>query len=444
MESSGKLIRSLKLRHVVFFGLAYMAPYAVFDTFGIVSEITNGHVPAAYILITIAILFTAYSYGKMVKVYPSAGSAYFYTRRTINSGLGFLVGWAALLDYLFLPMINALLSYIYFSSAFPNVPNWVWIVGTIVVTTALNMTGVKLANSINLLMVIFEFLVAVIFVILTIRGITNGGEFTIVPFSSESATFSGLFAGASILALSFLGFDAITTMSEETIKPTKNIPRGIFLIALLGGIFFITVTYFMQLLFPDVSLLNNTASASPEIAKYIGGVLFQSIFIAGAGVAVIACGLTQQMSASRLLYAMGRDGVLPKNIFGYIHPRSGIPIYNVLFVSLIAFTALFLDLETATSLINFGAFTAFAFVNLTVIFYYFRQKRPHTTTSIIGNVIAPFIGFAFNTYLWYNLESSALIVGIIWVALGIIYLLYLTKFFSVTPPELDFDETKGI
>ncbi len=234
------LKRELKLRHILFLGLAYMSPFAIFDTFGIISELTNGHVPASYILVMIAVLFTVYSYIKMAKIFPSSGSAYTYTRKTMNSSLGFLVGWAVLLDYLFLPMINALFVNIYLSAVFPTVPPWVWILGMITLITILNIAGVKVAVSANILMVVFQTLVAVIFVILTAHAILTGDTrgFSFHPFYSETMNFSSVFAGASILVLSFLGFDAVTTLSEEAVNPKKDIPRAIFLVAFLGGIFF--------------------------------------------------------------------------------------------------------------------------------------------------------------------------------------------------------------
>ncbi|GIN19501.1 amino acid permease [Siminovitchia fordii] len=440
ISDGGQLKRSLKLRHVVFIGLAYMSPLAVFDTFGIISDITKGHVPAAYLLIIVAILFTAYSYGRMVKKYPSAGSVYTYTRKTMNAHLGFLVGWSAMLDYLFLPMINALLASIYMSSAFPSVPSWIWIVLTIAITTALNLMGVKLAVIFNYLLVILQVMVTTIFVILTIRMIMygdTGSTFSLNPFYSEDLSFSAVFAGASILALSFLGFDAVTTLAEETIEPKKNIPRAIFIIALSAGAFFVTVTYFMQSLFPDVSVFGDVEGASPEIAKYIGGALFHSIFISGYVVAVLACGITQQMSASRLLYGMGRDGVLPKKFFGYVHPKTGLPVFNILLVGALAMTAVFLDLMEAASLINFGAFVAFTFVNLSVIVYFFRKEKNRSAKSAITSIVIPGAGLAFNLYLWYSLETSAMILGAIWAAIGFVYILYLTKFFRVSPPELN-------
>jgi putrescine importer len=419
-----------------------MSPFAVFDTFGVVSKETNGHVPASYILITIAILFTALSYGKMVKKFPDAGSAYTYTKKTMGPQLGFLVGWSALLDYLFLPMINAVLAGIYLSASFPNVPSWVWVIGLILIITIMNIAGIKIAVTANTLFVLFQLLVAIIFVILTIRAIISGdgnSGFEWSPFYSKDISLSLLFSGASILALSFLGFDAVTTLAEETINPEKNIPKAIFLIALIGGIFFIGVTFFMQNLYPEVSVLKNIYGASPEIAKHIGGILFQSIFTSGALISVLASGLAAQTSASRLLFAMGRDGVIPRKWFGHLHRKRQTPIFNIIFIGILSLCALFLDLVTATSLINFGAFTAFSFVNLSVIMYYWKNKAS-INLSFIGYVIFPAIGLAFLIYLWFSLDKMAVIFGLSWFALGLVYLLWITKGFKVKPPEYQFVE----
>lgn len=446
--SEGHLQRRLKLRHVVFIGLAYMSPFAVFDTFGIVSDTTGGHVPAAYIVVTVAILFTAFSYGRMVKVYPVAGSAYTYTRRTINSGLGFLVGWAALLDYLFLPMINALLAKIYLSAEFTAVPGWVWIVGLLVVITILNIIGVKISATANVVMVLYQLIIAVVFVVLTVRAILadNVVDFTFGPFYSMDMQTAGLFTGASVLALAFLGFDAVTTLSEETIEPKKVMPRAIFIIALLGAAFFTGVTYCMQTLFPDIGSLqaitHDIEAASPHIALYIGGILFQTVFLSGAFISVLASGLASQTSASRLMYAMGRDGILFKRLFGYIHARLGTPVLNIIVIGIIALTALFLDLGTATSLINFGAFTAFAFVNLSVIATYLRAHGPHIVRGAIGRLLVPGIGFIINAYLWFSLDRIAMTVGLIWTAIGLVYLLYLTRFFTRKTPQMSMEEAE--
>ncbi len=445
MEQTNHIERKLKLIHVVAVGLAYMSPMAVFDTFGIASDVSSGHVPAAYIVVFIAILFTALSYGKLVRQFPTAGSVYTYTRNIINPYLGVIVGWVTFIAYIALPMINALLADIYLSAGFPEVPGWVWIAGLLVIISFLNIFGVKLAASLNLLLVVFQALVGIIFTYLTIRSIVKGPEsfITIGEIIPSGDEVSGLFGAAALLALSFIGFDAITTLSEDTINPKKTIPRAILLVAGIGGVFFFGVTYFMQSLFPDVSIFNDIEGASPEIAVIIGGNLFLSFFLAGALFSVFASGLAAQVSASRLLYAMGRDGVLPKRFFGYLHPKYNSPVANILLIGVLSLSAIFLSLEEATSLINVGAFTAFSFVNLCVLFNFFKQKGPRSFRFIVGSFIFPAIGLAFVVYLWASLDVFAIVAGLVWALLGTVYLAISTDFFKKEPPQIAFDELEA-
>ncbi|WP_439902623.1 APC family permease [Microbacterium azadirachtae] len=439
VHEPGSLKRTLKLRHLVFIGLAYMAPLAVFDMFGIVADQTDGHVPLAYLVVLVAVLFTAFSYSRMVRFFPIAGSAYTYAKESIHPSVGFLVGWAATLDYLLLPMINAILSGIYMGAIFPGVPFWVWVLLTVGICTALNLVGVRLAASMNIILVGIQLVVAVLFVVLAVANIAHGANdaaFSVRPFSAGDLPVTALAGGAAILALSFLGFDAVSTLAEEAERPTRDIPRAIFVIVAAAGAFFLTVTYVMQTLFPDVTKLENIVGASPEIAKYIGGAAFQAIFVGGYMMAVLGCGITQQMSAARLLYAMGRDGALPKRLFGRVNPRTGVPVANVLIVAAIALTALFVDLAQASSMINFGAFIAFTFVNLSVIFVFFRFIAARTIGSWIGFVVVPAIGVAINVSLWLSLDGISMIIGGAWTAIGVVYLIVKTRGFRAAPPDL--------
>lgn len=433
----GQLKRTLKLRHLVFIGLAYMAPLAVFDMFGIVSEETGGHVPLAYLVVMVAVLFTAFSYSRMVRFFPIAGSAYTYAKEAINAHVGFLVGWVATLDYLLLPMINAILSGIYMGAVFPDVPFWVWVALTVGICTALNLVGVKLAAKMNVLLVSIQLVVAVVFVVLAITNIaTNSVPVTTMPFGSSDTAAVSIAAGAAILALSFLGFDAVSTLAEEAQRPTRDIPRAIFIIVLVAGAFFITVTYVMQLLFPDVTQLEDIVGASPEIAKYIGGAAFQAVFVGGYMMAVLGCGITQQMSAARLLYAMGRDGALPRRLFSRVNERTGVPVTNVVLVALVALTALFIDLDQAASMINFGAFIAFTFVNLSVVFTFFRFMQRRTAGAWLGFVVVPVVGAVINVVLWFSLDTTSMIIGACWFAVGLVYLVVKTRGFRAAAPDL--------
>jgi len=435
---------TLTLLPLVILGLAYMAPMTVFSTYGVAAQTTQGMVPAAYVLALLAMLVTAYSYGKMVTAFPLSGSAYTYTQKTISPHLGFLVGWAVLMDYLFLPMINFMLSGIFLSAAFPTVPSWIWILTFIVVITAINVLGIRLTAKVNGVLVLFQFLVTIIFVVFAIKGITQGMGlgtlFSALPFYNPDVSFSVVLAGASILCLSFLGFDAVTTLSEETIDSKKTVPKAIFLVALIGGGLFTFVSYITQVVYPDFNSFKVVDSASFEIAEYIGGSLFASVFLAGMITSTIASGLSSHASAARLLYAMGRESVLPKQWFGYIHPKYQTPSRNILLIGVFSLSALAFDLVTAVSFINFGALTAFTFVNLSVIFHFYIKNKQRGVKETFSYALLPLIGSGFVAWLWSNLDSHSIMLGCIWVAAGAVYLMFLTNFFRKRPPEFHFEE----
>ncbi|MEU3979281.1 APC family permease [Streptomyces sp. NPDC026672] len=437
------LHRSLTLRSVVLFGLAYMTPIIVLGTYGVVADSTHGAVPTAYLLALGAMLFTAHSYGRMARTHPVAGSAYTYVRRSIDSRVGFLVGWATLLDYFFLPMVIWLIGGAYLQAQFPSVPFWLWIVGFIVLTTALNVRGIKTAERVNDLLMVFQILVVGIFALLCLRHVfQHDGAAAVIsttPFVNNATSLAGISAGAAIAAYSFLGFDAVTTLTEETLEPQRTIPRAILLIALIGGGIFVVVAYTTQLAHPGYAF-TDSSSAAFEIAKTVGGDLFSSVFLAGLIVAQFASGIAAQASTSRLLYAMGRDSVLPRKVFGRVHPKYHTPALNILLCGAVGLIALRLSVATSTSFINFGAFTAFTFVNLSVIATWLRERRAGRSPGVWSYVVLPAIGAVVDVWLLAHLDGKALTLGLIWLGLGVCYLLYLTRGFRVAPPEMDFDE----
>jgi putrescine importer len=426
---TGQFRKSLRLWHVVIIGLAYLTPMTVFDTFGIVSGITAGHVPSAYLLALAGVLFTAVSYGTLVRRFPQSGSAYTYTQRAINPHVGFLVGWSSLLDYLLLPMVNALLAKLYLSAMFPEVPEWAWVAGFVTLISLINMRSINLVAHFNLLFVLVQVAIMSVFVYLCVRGLDQGEglgtAWSLTPFVDEQTRFAALAAGATILCFSFLGFDAVTCLSEETRDPGKTIPRAIFLTA-----------YFIQAYFPTMQRFHDQEAALPEIALYVGGKLFQSVFIACTVINTIASGLASQTSVSRLLYVMGRDKVLPAGVFARLHPRYQTPVMNIAVVGLISLSAIFFDLVTATSVINFGALVAFSFVNLSVINHCFlREGLRQGLANQLKYLVLPTIGFCIIVSLWLDLNAHSLLFGGVWAALGVLYLGWLTKAFRVAPPN---------
>ncbi|EIK94685.1 amino acid permease-associated protein [Pseudomonas sp. M47T1] len=437
-----RLQRTLSLGSVVLFGIAYMTPIIVLGTFGILAQSTAGMVPAAYLAALVAMFFTAMSYGRMAAAFPVAGSAYSYVRKAISPKLGFLAGWAVLLDYLFLPMAIWLIGAAYLGSAFPAVPQWVWVLLFIGITSLINCVGLKLANTVNSLLMLVQGLVLVAFVVLAIHyigGDASQSMWSIAPFFNADMHVPMIMSGAAIACYSFLGFDAVSTLTEETRDPRRTIPRAIMLITLIGGLVFVAVSYFVQVAHPAF-VFDNVDSAAYEIARNIGGDLFVSIFLIGLIVGQFASGLSAQASGSRLLFAMGRDGVLPKSFFAALNQRFGTPINSILLCGVVALLALKMDVTTSTSFINFGAFLAFSLVNLSVIFHYWINGEKRGPQEFLLFLLCPLIGLLADLWLMVSLDHLAIVLGVSWLAVGCVYLLVLTGGLRRQPPEMDFQE----
>lgn len=419
----------LSVWQVVIIGIAYMTPMTVFDTFGIVSGVTEGRVPMAYLLALVAVLLTALSYGRLVKLYPDAGSAYSYAKNTCGNQVGMLVGWASLLDYILLPMINSLLSGIYLRSLFPQIPPWTFIFAFTLLVTFINCRNIKLLANLNFILVGLPVFLMGVFIYLVIHGVSHklgySHVWTLAPLFNGNTHILPLISGAAILCFSFLGFDAVTTLSGETRNAKVAIPKAIFITALSGGFIFFVVAWFTQLYFPDNSHFKNPTEAMPEIILYVGGYFFQSVFLVAILVNTFASALASHASAARLLNIMGRDRIFPKRFFGYKSPETHSPLYCILFVGGISMTAVFFNLDTAVSLISFGALVAFSSVNISVLIQFsIVKKQVNSPREIFDNIIMPVMGLLSVGVMWFNLDKDAMVFGLAWAALGLAYLIY--------------------
>jgi amino acid transporter len=442
------LKRSLSLKYVVVFGLAYMAPTTLYSTYGVAVQSTNGMLSTAYLVALIVMLFTAFSYAQMVKAFPNAGAAYTFTQKSLSPHIGFLVGWTLLLDYVLSPMISALLLGISMNAYFPSIPMYVWIILFIVTVSVVNILGITIAAKFNTAILFLQFGTYALFIAFSVQGLLNGlGAGTLlsaIPFIDSKVDMTAFMSVIPILCFSFLGFDAVTTLSEETKNPQKSIPRAIYLITIIGGVLFIIGSYALQLVWPDHQSFQDPEASYMEIAMYIGGNFLVSYILAEGTMSCFSSAVASGTSASRILYAMGREGVLPAKIFGYLSSKYRTPVYNILIIGGIALSAIFLSLTLAVSLISFGAFFAFTFVNLSVISYYFIQKKQRSIKGTILYLIIPLIGASLTGFFWAKLDIHSLVLGGVWLGFGFLYLLKLTKMFRQLPPELIYEDAKQI
>ncbi len=450
---AAKLQRNLGLWHVIIIGLAYIQPMTLLDTFGQVSQKSIGHVPMSYVFALIAILLTSLSYGHMIKAYPSSGSAYTYTQKSINPSMGFMVGWSSWLDYLLAPLVNIILAVGYLTALFPDINAWIWVISLTVLMTVVNLFGSKVVAYFNSWIVFIQLAIIAIFVFMTFNHLQNGMNadgtidpnhayqlWSLAPFWNEMTSLGKVITGATILCFSFTGFDALSSLAEETKDVKNTLPKAMFLTSLISGIIFIVSTYFMQLYFPNdaVGYFKEAVDegTQPAILLAVGGAVFQGWVLGFAIVTVMASGISAHAGVSRLMYVMGRDGVISKKIFGTIHPKFLTPVNNILIAGAIAMCAGFINLNTIVDLISFGALTAFSFVNLSVIFRYaIRDKQTKTPAQIFNYIIVPILGFISVFLMWLEVDGLTFGVGLAWAFAGFIWLGIKTGGFKKPVPQ---------
>ncbi|MWC27282.1 APC family permease [Paenibacillus sp. MMS18-CY102] len=426
MQGSGEMkgTKKLSLLQLVFLGMAWTMPLIVFANYGIASEAAHGYLPTAYAIALLAMSFTAYSYGRMAKQLPNAGSAYGYAAKTFRPEAGFMVGWALLLDYLFNPIVCCILFSLYLDAIFPAVPFFLWVAVFVALVCAINYFGIQLSAAVSKYSVLIQLGIIGIFCVSSVYHIVSGvnaagtGGFTMQPFLGDGLTLPSLLAGASLLCFSFLGFDTVSIMSEEADKPKRNIPRAMLIIIVVCGIVDVTVTYLGQLVLPGYNY-EDPDTASLALALLVGGGLLKAIFVGSMIGAMFTGAVSSVASVSRLLYIMGRDGVLPRRIFGYLHPKHQTPVRNVALVGAICLLAAVLPLGAAISFVNFGALLAFGCVNLCVIKYEFVNLRRRGWRAWVMSGILPGAGFVAIGWLFSNLSSRAVYLGLGWLVVGL-------------------------
>jgi amino acid transporter len=428
-----RLHRALGLWNLIFIGLVIIQPTAPMGIYGVISNKAHGHVVTTILIAMVAMLFTAVSYGRMARVYPSAGSAYTYVGQEIHAALGYIVGWAMLMDYLLNPLICAAFCAKAAMNILPGLSFYVWIVLFAAFFTWTNLRGIRTSARLNEALCIGMTIVVVIFLVAVARavfGIPHEQGYFTHPFYQRGAFEpSAVFAGTSVAVLSYIGFDAVSTLSEEVHNPRRNIMLATVLLCLLTGFISGLEVYAAQLVWGARPFQSDQVeSAFAIVSRQVGGVLlFQTINFTLL-VANMGSGMGAQLAASRLLYGMGRGNALPRSFFAAIEPRRRVPRNNILLVGALALVgAAVLEFfasrlgggayEIGAQALNFGALLSFMGVNAANFFHQVRHAEVRSPVALA----VPVLGFLICGFLWIHLSLPAFVVGTVWMAAGIVY-----------------------
>lgn len=441
-----RLRRVLKLHDLVFYGIVIISPIAPVPLFGVAQELSRGHAVTTILIAGVAMMLTAVSYGRMAALYPSAGSAYTYVGHGLNPHLGFLAGWAMSLDYLVLPIVAVIQASVAMVRLIPRVPYPAWVAVFVGGMTLLNLRGIRETARANVSLLIGMLVVIGLFVILAIRYLLHvqdwNGLFSLRPFY-DTRTFSlpSIVTATSFAALTYIGFDGVTTLAEDVENPRRNVLLATVLVCAFTDVFSCLQVYLAQLVWPDYQTFTNIETAFMDVTRQVGGlVLFQAM-----GIIIILSslggGLAAQVAAARLLFGMGRDDVLPRKLFAYLDPKRSNPSFNICLVGMLAVAgSLLLSFEHAAELLNFGAFLAFMGVNLASLRHFYFLQRDIRKRQLLRDALVPALGFLFCLGIWLNLPGPAKVVGGVWLLAGIGYDAIRTRGFRARPVMLDFGD----
>ena len=439
-----ELRRSLSLGDLLVYGLVFMVPIAPFAIFGIVFNASKGMVALTYVIGLVAMIFTALSYRSMSEAFPVAGSVYAYAGRGLHPSAGFLAGWAILLDYLLVPTLCYVVGAVAIHTVLPAIPESFWIVGFLAFNTAINMLGIETTARASRIFLFGELVVLALFVILgaiaVSRGV-NGAHWSLRPFFNPSEFhFNIIFSALSVAVLSFLGFDAISTLAEEAKGGTRVVGQATMISLCIVAVLFIAQTYIAALLIPDrTSFVGDaeTNDAFYTVSAIVGGSALK-IFVAVSAAlsAAIANALVAQAATARLLFAMARDGQLPR-FLAHVHPTRRVPERAVLFVAAVSLVlGLFFvgQVGLLSSLVNFGALFSFLMLHVSVVVYFLIKRRARTFGI---HLVSPVIGFAIIAFVLANADIHAKVGGLVWLSIGVLVLIGLRMAGRAAELQLD-------
>jgi amino acid transporter len=424
-----ELRRALSTRDLIVYGLVFMVPIAPYAVYGFVWDASKGMVPLAYLLGLVGMFFTAMSYAAMSRAFPVAGSVYAYVQRGLHETAGFFAGWLILLDYLLIPALLYLVSSVALEPLLPRVPEWAWLVGFITFNAIVNLIGIQFAAGVNRYMLIMELLTLALFLGIGLNALYSGvgaGRLTLTPLYNPHVFSLATVAGAtSIAVLSFLGFDGISTLAEESRGGHDSVARATLISLLLVGVLFMLQTWLATDLAQGMTF-TSAATAFYEICERAGGPWLRLVTILANVIASgIANAMVAQAAVSRILYSMARDGKMPAAL-AKIHPRFRTPYVSTIVVAVVALAVGLLfaqHIDDLASVVNFGALSSFLILHIAVVNHYLIRQR---SGQWLRHLLFPLAGFLVIAYVLYEMDRSAKIMGGCWIVIGVVYYAILT------------------
>ncbi|TDU76240.1 APC family permease [Streptomyces sp. KS 21] len=425
------LRRSLGFRDLVVYGLLFIAPMAPVGVFGTLDAKSHGAVALVYVFATVAMAFTAFSYAQMVQVAPQAGSVFTYARKGLGEGAGLIAGWMAMLDYLLIPAVAYLFSGIAMNALVPEVSRWVWTALAVLVTTALNLWGVRAAARVGFAVLAMEIAVLLVFTVAAVTVLVRDGAQRgwLSPLTGDGTlgfSLTAVLGAVSVAVLSYLGFDAIASFAEEVTGGSARVARAVLFCLALAGVLFIAQSYLAALLMPVSSAQLDAEPAQQGPAFYdavdssVGPWLHDLVAVSKAIGAAFAA-LAGQAAAGRLVFAMARERRLPGAL---ARTSDGTPRPALLVAATITLIAAVWaarrddGLDQLVSVVDVGALVAFTLLHASVVGW-FVVRRGAGPPNWWRHLVVPVLGAAVTVAVIVEAAWTAQVVGAVWLAVGL-------------------------
>jgi amino acid transporter len=419
-----ELVRTLSVRDLVIHGLVYMVPLAPISVFGILYNMSAGAVAAVYVIAAVAMVFSAISYKEMAQVFPVSGSTYSYVSLGTNRFLGFVSGWAILLDYLLLPALLCVFSASAMTAIVPFIPAWMWVVFFVAATAVTNLLGMNVTAKMNKYSLYIQLGILAVFLTWAAVLVMQGhAHLTLDPFHPYGGASWAVVAGAiPVAAFSFLGFDAVSTLNEEAEGGGKAVSKATMLVMYLSTALFVVQVYFACILVPNGTHYADGTAANNAFYDLVGNLMdskFKMFIVLNAALfAAMGNIAAANTTASRLVYSMARDGHLPK-LFARVKGKNKVPMNAMVMISGLALAIGIFGVSQAsllTTLVTFGALLSYILMHFSVITHFFKRNGSRRWFT---HLVSPLLGAAILMVALWDANANAKIVGVIWLAIGI-------------------------
>jgi putrescine importer len=418
----------------LFFGLGVLSPLAPVIMYGQIQSETKGHMALAYLIALVPMAFVAYVFGLFSSEFPRGGSSYSYVSKGLHPNAGFFTGWMIILDYCLIPLMSYMFFSIYLCAIFPALNPKLVMLALIAIVFLINLSGIQGMSKVNNVITLAAFAVIGYFVVRGIAALGAGragvGLSSLGFFDPAKFDLGLVLRGSATACFSYLGFDAISTLSEEVKNPRRTISLALILTCLIMAAIFIVVSWVAQCLYPDFTAYTDPSMGILDALRLAGGKALCDVVSIIIVVSMFAITIDMMAASTRMLFAMGRDGALPRKVFG-AELKNHVPIWNLVIISVVSASFIWVDVNMIISMVTFGGLLAYIMVNASAIKYFFLDKEGRRGIDILTKLAMPLVALGTSVFLWLNLGWQAKILGFSWAALGIVYMLAKSRFFKV-------------